>query len=262
MEEDHGSVDVYDFDKTIYDGDSTLDFWYFCLRHSYKIALHLPKTLWYFVKYLLGFSSKTRFKEVFFEFLKDTPDIDAMVLRFWEASDRNIKAWFHAEKHENSLIISASPEFLLPPVAKKLGVRLIASKVEKTTGSFLGENCYGEEKCRRLDQEFSRIRVCSFYSDSRSDTPLAKRAEHPFMVSGNEKISWDSYHPTGLKKNERDISDEKISFISFVRRDGNTDKLCLFSGDIHTGESNHRLCLRVWLEPVCCIWLKCVPNFS
>ena len=35
-------MNVYDFDGTIYDGDSTLDFWYFCLKKHPQILLYLP----------------------------------------------------------------------------------------------------------------------------------------------------------------------------------------------------------------------------
>ena len=35
-------IDVYDFDGTIYDGDSTFDFVLFCLRRHPVIVLSLP----------------------------------------------------------------------------------------------------------------------------------------------------------------------------------------------------------------------------
>ena len=36
-------INVYDFDKTIYDGDSTIDFWIFCLKRNKTILLNIPK---------------------------------------------------------------------------------------------------------------------------------------------------------------------------------------------------------------------------
>ena len=44
------------------------------------------------------------------------------------------------------MIISASPEFLIAPIANQLGVRYIASKLNPETGTYDGLNCYGDEK--------------------------------------------------------------------------------------------------------------------
>ena len=38
-------IDVYDFDGTIYDGDSTVDFTLFCLRRHPGVLAGLPKFL-------------------------------------------------------------------------------------------------------------------------------------------------------------------------------------------------------------------------
>ena len=35
-------IDVYDFDGTIYDGDSTVDFWLYCLRRKPSLLRFLP----------------------------------------------------------------------------------------------------------------------------------------------------------------------------------------------------------------------------
>lgn len=194
------SLNVYDFDKTVYAGDSSLDFWKFCLRQSPKIVVYLPKTLWTFLLYLFGLRSKTQFKESFFRFLFGIPDSEEMVLRFWTVSESKLMPWFLSEIDSPTLIISASPEFLLRPVAKKLGVLLIASNVDPKTGRFLSKNCYGEEKLLRFSAEFPDVVIGRFYSDSRSDAPLAACAQQAFMVFGEEKISWEAYRPSGFAK--------------------------------------------------------------
>ena len=59
-------MNVYDFDKTIYDGDSTVDFYFFCLKQTPKMLKYLPYQGFSFIKYLFGFIDKTHFKEKFF----------------------------------------------------------------------------------------------------------------------------------------------------------------------------------------------------
>ena len=137
-----------------------------------------------FIKFALGLITKTKFKEKFYTFLKSIPDIDSAVLRFWQSHEKNLKGWYLDQKRDDDLIISASPEFLLTPICEKLGVRLIASRVDKFSGKTDGENCWGEEKVKRFDAAGGG-KIDEFYSDSRSDTPLALLAEKAFIVKGN-----------------------------------------------------------------------------
>lgn len=211
---DSNSINVFDFDKTIYDGDSTVDFWKFCLKQNKKVALTLPKTFIKLCFYYTGLCSKTEFKQTFFSFLKHVPDIDLTVAEFWRANASKLKPWYLEMKSNTDLIISASPEFLLKPVCDSNGVRLIASKVDKTTGIFALENCYGEEKARRFNEEFPNTKINKFYSDSLSDLPLATLSSESFIVSGDTITSWDSYHLTGIQKIKKTFLSK--DFILFV----------------------------------------------
>ena len=188
-------MNVYDFDDTIYSGDSSVDFWKFCARRHLKTLLSLPKFGFSMFKYLFGLCGKTELKENFFSFLHYLPDVDADVSAFWDKQFSKVQPWYLSEKQESDVIISASPEFLLRPAAEKLEVSLIASRVDAKTGKFSGENCKGEENVRRFSAEFPNTEVSKFYSDSLSDTPLAEIADEAFVVRKNEFIPWREYHP-------------------------------------------------------------------
>ena len=188
-------MNVYDFDKTIYNGDSTVDFYFYCLKRCPKIILRVPSVLWYAILYMLQIYTKTQFKEKFYMFLKDIKNIDRMVRFFWKSHEKNIKG-FHKK---GGLVISASPEFLLIPICEKLEMKLIASRVDKFTGKYTGENCHGEEKVRRFKEIYGNKKINEFYSDSLSDAPLAKMAKSAFMVRKEEIIHWNKYKPSKLK---------------------------------------------------------------
>lgn len=187
-------MNVYDFDKTIYDGDSTVDFFRFCLGREKRTWLSLPKTGLFGLPFLLGLYEKTAFKQVFFQFLRQLEDTEAAVEAFWASHRQGIKAWYRAQERPDDLIISASPAFLLGPVVGE--DRLIASLVDPVTGQFDGLNCFGEEKVVRFQARFPGVRPQAFYSDSLSDAPMARLAHEAYAVEGDRILPWEAYFKT------------------------------------------------------------------
>lgn len=179
-------INAYDFDKTIYDGDSTIDFYVYCLKRNKSIILYLPIQFFGFILYKLHIKEKEYFKEKFFVFLNKIDDIDQCVINFWNENEYKIKKWYLNQKEENDLIISASPYFLLLNIAERLSVKnLIATDVDKKTGKFLSKNCYGEEKVIRFKKEYNNKKIENFYSDSLSDMPMMNLSINSFLVKGD-----------------------------------------------------------------------------
>ena len=58
------------------------------------------------------------------------------------------------------------------------------------TGRYHGQNCHGAEKVRRFREAFNETPIAAFYSDSRSDAPLAMLAEKAYLVKGEERTPW------------------------------------------------------------------------
>ncbi len=184
-------MNVYDFDNTIYNGDSTVDFYLYCLRKHKKIALLFPSLVVAFIKYyVLKSGNKTQFKETMYRFLKYC-DIDNDLNGFWESHNKNIKDWYISQQKDDDVIISASPEFLLNPIGEKLGFTVIASDVDKLSGKYNGVNCYYDEKVRRFHKVFPSGTIDEFYSDHYSDEPLANIAKKAFIVDKNKILNWN-----------------------------------------------------------------------
>lgn len=184
-------MNVYDFDGTIYKNDSTRDFYYYLLRHYTKVIKYLPKFILDAIKYRLDIVTKTKMKETFFRFLNSFPDgkIDKIVDEFWDIHKKKIYSWYYDIKKDDDVIISASPRYILEPICKELGVHLICSEVDVKTGDYIGLNCYGDEKVIRFYKEYPKGVIDNFYSDSKSDTPLAKLAKKAYKVNKHGKIS-------------------------------------------------------------------------
>lgn len=179
-------MNVYDFDGTIYDGDSSIDFYLFCIQKKpsilYKSILNQLSGA---VLYAVNRISKERYKEHYFSFLKKICVDDSLLNEFWDAKVHNIKEWYLRQKDSSDVIVSASPEFLLQPICNRLGVSLIASKVDPSTGQFAGKNCHGQEKANRFKELYSDTKIDEFYTDSDSDYPLAALAKAAFLVKKN-----------------------------------------------------------------------------
>ena len=129
-------------------------------------------------------------KTEFYKYFTLIDDLDKAIEEFWASHKHKIKAWYLAQKRDDDLIISASPEFLLKPICDELGINLIASVVDPKTGRNLRENCYGSEKVVRMKEHYDITEMEDFYSDSYSDDPLAQYAKQSFYVVKDELRPW------------------------------------------------------------------------
>lgn len=208
-------MNIYDFDKTIYDGDSTVDFIKYCAKRYKKAYRTVLPTLWAFLLYILGIYTKTRFKERMYRFLRYVDDMDAALEDFWNIHEKNILDYYKKQHKADDIIISASPEFLLKPICDRLGIRqLIASRVDSHTGIYTGENCWGQEKVSRLKETYGITHCGSFYSDSYSDTPLAEISDKAYIVRRNRLTPWQEYEETtGEKLKHMFINPEFFMFL-------------------------------------------------
>lgn len=184
-----GPMDVYDFDGTLYKGDSTADFLRFCAGRHPRILTTLPRTALAAFECLgLRWISKTQFKEMLYRFLPKVPDIHREVEAFWASHERKIAG--PCRPQPGDVVISAGPEFLLRPMCEKRGLALIASPVDPITGRTLGPNCSNEQKVVRLQAEYPDKPVRRFFSDSHNDDPLAALAQEAFMVKSGRLEPW------------------------------------------------------------------------
>ena len=178
-------INSYDFDGTIYGGDSSVDFYKYCLKRNKKVLLQLPAQLLGILLYIFGVYDKTTMKEKVFSFLKRVEDPEAYVKDFWTTHEKKIKKWYLKQKKGSDLIISASPEFLLEPITKKLKIHLIASVQDIHTGKYLEKNCHDVEKVKRFRKEYKNTTIKEFYSDSMADKPMMDISKEAYYVKKN-----------------------------------------------------------------------------
>lgn len=98
---------------------------------------------------------------------------------------------WHREQGHDIVIVSASPQIYVDVIAEALradgalGTRLAVDARSKLTGSYLGKNCRGTEKMRRLGEwieqrDYPTEPVIYAYGNSRGDRRLLGGATYPF----------------------------------------------------------------------------------
>lgn len=184
---------VYDFDKTIYSGETSTDFMLFFLKRNPRYIIRLCNVLYSLFYYKKDLKKS---KEIFFrilngvniEFLKEE------INEFWKVKKEKIFSWVYDEILENKkvadelILISATPSIFLEKISKELGFdKLLATEFENTTKLFdskiKGPNCKGKEKVNRLNEYIDNYTILKFYSDSMSDKPLFDLANEKIFIN-------------------------------------------------------------------------------
>ena len=187
-------MNIFDFDKTIYDGDSTVDLCLYLMGRYPAVIGDFISNLGVVLRYKAGKISKTEMKESLYKCFRRVQDMEKELERFWDRHMKNVEKWYLDIQREDDVIISASPEFLVKVCCERLGIKhVMASKVDPKTGKYDGLNCYGAEKPKRFDEYFGiekRAEIESFYSDSYSDAPLAVLAEKAYLIKKHRLNEW------------------------------------------------------------------------
>ena len=185
-------IDIYDFDETLFPFDSGSRFAFYCLLHYPWTIVCLPVIAVGFILLQLKLVSFTNFKKTCFIFVPLVP-LKKAVKGFWDKHEGEVHKWF-LERKRDCVVISASPDFLLEEIAKRLPIEnLICTRHNRKTGIIIGENCRDEEKVRRLREIFPDAKVIDVYSDSlKHDRPIFSLAQGQcYQVVKGERIPFD-----------------------------------------------------------------------
>lgn len=191
------NIAAFDFDGTLYDGDSFIDFALFAVGRK-KLLVSILANLHWLTGWKMGFVQNERAKQKLFyslfsgmsyeSFLKKCDSFSKIIeLKIKDHTLSLLKQ--HKEKGHLIYVISASPAEWISPWAEKIevdGVIGTGLKIEEgaVTGEFSTLNCYGGEKVRRLvelEPDRSQYELWA-YGDSRGDKELLAFSDHPVKI--------------------------------------------------------------------------------
>ena len=176
-------MNVYDFDKTIYKGDATVDIYLFAMRKDPKLLLSVPRNALNALRFKLGVLGRSEFKERFLQSFLCRFDAPELSREFWESRRRRIQRWYLEQRKDDDVVISASPEIFLRPICNELGITVIGTEID-SSGRLAGPNLRGEEKVAAFRDHYGQTIPDAFYSDSLSDLPMMLYARRAYLVLG------------------------------------------------------------------------------
>ena len=184
------NVNVYDFDNTIYDGETLVDFILYYIKTDRKIWKYVPKLIIIAIKDALHLFTVEQAIEAYASFLEgyyvNLGDTTQNVIKFWDKNEKKIKPWYAKVQKESDIIVSGSTNFILDEIMKRMGVKhYIGSSIDKETGKFI-RLCFLENKVKAFYEIYPDKHIENFYTDSMNDKAMMDIADNVYLVKKNK----------------------------------------------------------------------------
>ena len=182
---------VFDFDNTVYNGESALDFFiYYLKKFPLQVAKYIPEFARGVIKYKRGSLSIDEALQSYSSIFKDCcrrfDDIPAEIERFWDKNAHNVKQFYLDMKQPDDVILSASPEVVLKVICSRIGVKnVIGSQLDIEKGE-IHSICYRENKIGRFKEHYPDTVIDEFYTDSFNDKPFMDISNDVYLVKKNK----------------------------------------------------------------------------
>ena len=185
-------MNIYDFDETIYDGDSGVDFFLYSFKKHKANVGCIFKAMF---KYISKMFKKCEMKDVkneLFSYLKDIDNLDNFVESFWDEHEHKIKKWYLENQKEDDVLMTASSDIWIYPICRRLNIKnVICTKTDDASKKIIGKNCKGENKIEIFNKMFPGATVENAYSDSLSDLPMFRISKNAFLVKKDKLIKYE-----------------------------------------------------------------------
>lgn len=186
---------VYDFDNTIYDGESIVDFFKFLVKKDFKLIRFYPRIISLLILYKLNKATvedlANKLGKLVKSFFKNK-DYDLVTLseEFWNKNFYKIKPEFLEMLSKEDIIITGCPNFLIEHIQDKLKVKDIISTQFNDETKEIEFLCFNKNKVTAYNQFYRDKKIEKLYTDSLADKPLMALADEVYFVTkkGIKKI--------------------------------------------------------------------------
>jgi phosphoserine phosphatase len=184
-------MNVYDFDNTIYDGESPFELFFFYLKKYPRLLMKFaPKVVVYLGKYKhqkVSMDSLVRDHLYFAEdLIRGLENYETDLAAFWDTRMHKIKSFYFQQQQEDDLIVSASPEVLLSILCERINIKnFIGTTVDFEIGKITFA-CFRENKAVAFKNRYPDTVIDNFYTDSMNDKALMDISTNVYLVKGKK----------------------------------------------------------------------------
>jgi len=189
-------MNAYDFDNTIYDGESIYDFFIFCLKKDKRLYLYFPKVFLRLIEYKMNVLKIEKLyqtaEEIIKSFIKKNKNnFNELIKEFWDKNKNKLKPQFLNMLKKEDLIITGCPNFLINYIKEELKVKNIICTEYNFETKKLEFICLGKNKVKAFNEKFKDIKINKFYTDSLIDIPFMEMSKEVYLVKGNQITKLD-----------------------------------------------------------------------
>ena len=177
---------VFDFDNTIYKGESSFDFAMFVVKRKKTLIRYIPaflKMLFLYKRCKMDIETFTKQLEKYATpFFKNLDIIQELVDEFWTENIGKLYPEMLKKITKEDIIITSSPDFLLNEIKDVLNTNQILTTeldLKKKKIKFLN---FQENKVKALKENYPKKKIKELYTDSYNDKPLMDLAENVYLV--------------------------------------------------------------------------------
>ena len=177
---------VFDFDNTLYHGESSVDLALYMIRTNKKVIKYLPSIFFNLIKYKLCRVEKKKMIIAINDFLKnalhDKDEIFNSVDGFWQKNLCKLDKKMLRKINKKDVIITAGPDFLINGIRSYLKTEnIICSRIDadKMKVKYLN---FGDNKVKKYNSIYGSKNIDCFYTDSYNDKALMDISDRVYIV--------------------------------------------------------------------------------
>ncbi len=183
-------MNVYDFDNTIYDGESAIDFFVYFLKKDLSLLKYVPSV----IKALFAYKARKitidvaleRYASLVEDYCRNIDDFQAETEKFWDKHMHKIKPFYSQIRKDDDVILSAGFDIVLEEIGRRLGIKnIVATTIDRQNFKIV-DFCFRENKVKAFKSRYPDAVIENFYTDSLNDQPIIDIAQNAFLVKGNK----------------------------------------------------------------------------
>ena len=182
---------VFDFDNTLYDGETIMDaFLYFLKKDTKNVVKYAPKFIRDFIRYkfdkITVEEALDSYGQAFKEYCLSYDNIYDEFELFWDKNQKKFKSFYEDIRDDEDIILSGCPYCLLKIICDRVGIKhYIGSDIDPIKGE-INTICYKERKLDVFRSIYGDVIIDDFYTDSMADKPMMDISRNVYMVKGDK----------------------------------------------------------------------------